>query len=58
MLMGLHAGLPVLYFDKLSGHKRREYFRVVCADLDRNYEPMAKLFNAVIESTLQIHGKQ
>jgi hypothetical protein len=27
------------------------------AGLDRNYEPMTKLFIAVIERTLQIHGK-
>ena len=29
----------------------------VQAGLDHNYEPMAKLFTAVIERTLQIHGK-
>jgi cell filamentation protein len=56
VLMGLQAGLPALYFDKLSGRKRREYFAAVQAGLDRNYEPMAKLFTAVIERTLQIHG--
>ena len=48
--------LPALYFDKLSGRKRREYFAAVQAGLDRNYEPMTKLFTAVIERTLQIHG--
>ena len=57
VLMGLQAGLPALYFDKLSGRKRQEYFAAVRAGLDRNYEPMAKLFTAVIERTLQIHGK-
>ena len=56
VLMGLQAGLPALYFDKLSGRKRQEYFAAVQAGLDRNYEPMAKLFTAVIERTLQIHG--
>jgi cell filamentation protein len=50
-------GLPALYFDKLSGRKRQEYFAAVRAGLDRNYEPMTKLFIAVIERTLQIHGK-
>jgi len=54
--MGLQAGLPALYFDKLSGRKRREYFAAVQAGLDRSYEPMTKLFTAVIERTLQIHG--
>jgi cell filamentation protein len=57
VLMGLQAGLPALYFDKLSGRKREDYFAAVQAGLDRNYEPMAKLFSAVIERTLQIHGK-
>ena len=58
VLMGLQAGLPALYFDKLSGRKRQQYFAAVQAGLDRNYEPMAKLFTAVIERTLQIQGKQ
>ncbi|MBX3329470.1 MAG: Fic family protein [Nitrospira sp.] len=58
VLMGLQAGLPPLYFDKLSGRRRQEYFAAVRAGLDRNYGPMAELFSAVIERTLQIHGKQ
>jgi hypothetical protein len=33
-----------------------EYFAAVQAGLDRNYEPMTKLFTVVIERTLQIHG--
>lgn len=57
VLMGLQAGLPALFFDKLSGKKRQQYFAAVRAGLDRNYEPMAKLFSAVIRRTLQIHGK-
>lgn len=42
---------------RLSGRKREEYFAAVRAGMDRNYEPMTKLFTAVIERTLQIHGK-
>ena len=57
VLVGLQAGLPALYFDKLSGRKRQVYFAAVRAGLDRNYEPITKLFIAVIERTLQIHGK-
>ena len=57
VLMGLQAGLPALYFDKLSGRKRQEYFSAVRAGLVRNYEPMTKLFIAVIERTLQVHEK-
>ena len=58
MLMGLQAGLPALYFDKMAGQTRQRYFAAVRAGLERNYEPMAKLFNAVIERTLQIHEAQ
>ena len=58
VLMGLQAGVPALFFDKLSGRKRQQYFTAVRAGLDRNYEPMTKLFTAVIERTLQIHGKR
>jgi len=57
VLMGLQAGLPALYFDKLSGRKRQEYFAAVRAGLVRNYEPMTKLFISVIERTLQVHEK-
>jgi cell filamentation protein len=56
-ILAVLMGLPALYFDKLSGRKRQEYFAAVRAGLDRNYEPMTKLFIAVIERTLQIHGK-
>lgn len=56
VLMGLQAGLPALYFDKLSGRRREAYFAAVRAGLDRNYGPMEKLFSVVIERTFQIHG--
>jgi cell filamentation protein len=58
VLMGLQAGLPALFFDNLSGRKRQQYFAAVQAGVNDNYEPMTKLFTAVIERTLQIHGKQ
>lgn len=57
VLMGLQAGLPAFVFDKLSGRKRHEYFAAVQAGMDRDYDPMAKLFTAVIERTLLIHEK-
>ena len=57
VLMGLQAGLPALFFDKLTGRTRRQYFAAVRAGLDRNYAPMATLFSAVIRRTLQIHEK-
>jgi len=54
--MGLQAGLPSLFFDKLSGKKREQYFAAVRAGLERAYDPMMKKFSAVIQRTLQIHG--
>ena len=56
VLMGLQADLPPLFFDRLSGKKRQQYFAAVRAGLERNYEQMAEMFNAVIERTLQLHG--
>ena len=32
-----------------------KYFAAIRAGMDRNYEPMAKMFSAVIGRTLQIH---
>ncbi|MGD0266399.1 MAG: Fic family protein [Candidatus Methylomirabilota bacterium] len=58
VLMGLQAGLPSLFFDKLSGRKRQLYFAAVRAGLGRNYGPTAKMFSAVIQRTSQIHGRR
>jgi cell filamentation protein len=55
VLMGLQAGLPALFFDRLAGRRRQRYFAAVRAGLGRDYEPMAQMFSAVIERTLQIH---
>jgi cell filamentation protein len=55
VLMGLQAGLPPLFFDRLAGRRRQRYFAAVRAGLERDYEPMAQMFSAVIERTLQIH---
>lgn len=57
VLMGLQAGLPALFFDRLSGRKRQQYFAAVRAGLDRNYDQMEKLFIEVIERTLKIHER-
>jgi len=56
VLMGLQAGLPALFFDKLSGKKREQYFAAVRAGLEGDYDPMVEMFSAVIQRTLQIHG--
>jgi cell filamentation protein len=58
VLMGLQAGLPALYFESFSGRRRQRYFSAVRAGLERQYEPMARLFADVIRRTLQIHGSR
>jgi cell filamentation protein len=52
-LMALQAGLPVLDFSELDGARREEYFAAVRGGIDRNYQPMKRLFNDVIERSLQ-----
>ena len=58
VLMGLQAGLPALFFDRLAGRRRQQYFAAVRAGLGGDYEPMAQMFNAVIERTLQVHRQR
>lgn len=57
ILMALQAGLPPLNFAGIKGKKREEYFAAVRAGLSRNYEPMVKVFNAVIVRSLKIAKK-
>lgn len=57
ILMGLQADLPSLDFDSIKGKKKKDYFSAVQAGLDRNYEPMAKIFTDVIDRTIRIHGR-
>lgn len=56
-LMALQAGLPSLDFNGIKGKKRQEYFAAVRAGMDNNYEPMEKVFNAVISRTLRTQKK-
>lgn len=51
-LMALQAGLPILDFSELDGERREEYFAAVRAGMDRNYLPMKRLFEVIIESSL------
>jgi cell filamentation protein len=57
ILMGLQAGLPSLDFGHIKGKKKKEYFSAVQAGMDRNYEPMARIFSDVIGRTIRLHGK-
>lgn len=52
-VMALQAGLPLLDFSGITGKKREEYFAAVRAGLDRNYEPMKKIFISIIRRTLK-----
>jgi cell filamentation protein len=56
-LMALQAGLPPLNFGGIEGRKKQEYFAAVRAGLDRNYEPMDKIFVSVIRRTFKIYKK-
>jgi cell filamentation protein len=51
-LMALQAGLPPLDFSLIAGKKKTAYFAAVQAGMDRNYEPMAKLFGETIDRSL------
>jgi cell filamentation protein len=57
MLMGLQAGLPALDFGGIRGARKREYIAAVHTALDRDYEPMIKIFRGVIERTLRTASK-
>lgn len=57
MLMAFQAGLPPLDFGIIRGRKRKEYFGAVQAGLDRNYEPMKKVFSDVIGRTLRARAR-
>lgn len=51
-LMALQAGLPPLDFTSIAGRARNAYFAAVQAGMDRNYQPMEKLFAEIIGRSL------
>ena len=53
--MALQAGLPLLDFSGFEKERREEYFTAVRYGLDRNYEPMEKVFTDVIDRSLQAY---
>ncbi len=57
-LMALQAGLPQLEFSDMIGFRREEYFAAVRAGLDRNYQPMKKMFSDVIERSLWLWNEK
>ncbi len=50
-LMALQANLPLLDFRPIHGRRKRDYFAAVRAGLDRNYKPMEKIFELVLNRT-------
>jgi cell filamentation protein len=57
-LMALQAGLPPLDFSEFEGERKEEYFAAVRQGMERDYQPMAKFFNAVISRTLQAYEEK
>lgn len=47
-LIALQAGLPLLDFSGIKGKARQAYFLAVQASMDNDYEPMKKVFRAVL----------
>lgn len=52
-LMALQAGLPLLDFSGIRGKARQDYFLAVQASMGNDYEPMKKVFRAVIRRSEQ-----
>jgi cell filamentation protein len=52
-LMALQAGLPPLDFGGVRSAARTRYFAAIQAAMDRDYEPIAATFRAVIARTLR-----
>ncbi len=57
-LMAAQAELPPLDFAGIIGNKKKEYISAIHAGMDRNYDPMEKLFRYIIRKTLRTHGQQ
>lgn len=51
-VMALQAALPPLDFTSITGRGRNAYFAAVQAGMDRNYQPMEKLFAGIIGRSL------
>ncbi len=51
-LMALQAGLPLLDFLAIVGENKNAYFSAVQAGLDKNYEPMGRIFTEIIERSV------
>lgn len=52
ILMALQAGLPLLDFSLIAEERKPAYFAAIQAGLDKNYEPMERLFADIIERSV------
>jgi cell filamentation protein len=56
VLMAFQAGLPGLDYTGIRGKKRKAYFAAVQAGMERDYEPMKKIFTSVLYWTRRGHA--
>lgn len=48
-LMALQANFPTLDFRAIQGRRKREYIAAIHAGLDKNYKPMEKIFDRILQ---------
>jgi len=58
VLMAFQAGLPGLDFTVIRGKMRKAYFAAVQASAGQDYEPMKKIFSAVLSRTRKKLGEE
>lgn len=52
-IMAFQAGLPMLNFKDITDRKRKEYFDAIKSGLSRDYKPMERLFERIIERSIK-----
>jgi cell filamentation protein len=52
-IMVFQAGLPMLNFKDITDRKRKEYFAAINRGLSRDYKPMERLFERIIERSIK-----
>jgi cell filamentation protein len=52
-LMALQTGLPFLDFRSMAGEGKRTYITAIQAGLDKDYAPMGRLFEQIIEESVR-----
>lgn len=53
VLMALQAGLPLFDFKWIRGNKKQEYFAAVRSGLEKNYDPMQRIFLGIIQRSFK-----